>query len=172
MPSGNVRNGRTATLRHLGRGLWERMRRYGGDKGLMSVCTTLSEDREEPLRVRGGVRRSGGRGMWPSERLSVCRGSKGTARALNCAVGGQPNEGRRWDYRELQEPRELSWEVCLFILRLLSIGGIEPRDHVPKVENSFVNNKQAHNEQIFRHTFPSYYLTEAQGEAHSHYPIK
>ena len=119
MPSGNVRNGRTASLRHLGRGLWERMRRYGGDKGLMCVCMTLSEDREEPLRVRGGVRRSGGRGMWPSERLSGGRGSKRTARALNCAVGGQPNEGRRWDYRELQEPRELSREVCLFILRLL-----------------------------------------------------
>ena len=120
------------------------------------MCTTLSEDREEPLRVRGGVRRSEGKGMWPSERLSVCRGSKGTARALNCAVGGQPNEGRRWDYRELQEPRELSWEVCLFILRLLSIGSIEPRDHVPKVENSFVNNKQAHNGPIFHHSSPSY----------------
>ena len=102
----------------------------------------------------------------------VCRGSKRTARALNCAVGGQPNEGRRWDYRELQKPRELSWEVCLFILRLLSIGSIEPRDHVPKVENSFVNNKQAHNEQIFRHTSHPYPLTEAQGEAHSFYPIK
>ena len=74
MPSGNVRNGRTASLRHLERGLWERMRRYGGDKGLMCVCTTLSEDREEPLRVRGGVRRSGGRGMWPSERLSGVSG--------------------------------------------------------------------------------------------------
>ena len=36
--------------------------------------TTLSEDREEPLRVRGGVRRSGGRGMWPSERLSGVSG--------------------------------------------------------------------------------------------------
>ena len=146
MPSGNVHNGRTASLRHPGRGLWERMRRYGGEQRLdVRVRTTLSEDREEPLRVRGGVRRSGGRGMWPSERLSVCQGRERTARALNCAVGGQPNEGRRWDYRELQEPRELSWEVCLFILRLLSIESIEPRDHVPKVENSFVNNKQAHN---------------------------
>ena len=75
MPSGNVRNGRTASLRHLGRGLWERMRRYGGEQRLdVRVRTTLSEDREEPLRVRGGVRRSGGRGMWPSERLSGVSG--------------------------------------------------------------------------------------------------
>ena len=172
MPSGNVRNGRTASLRHLGRGLWERMRRYGGDKGLMCVVRPLARIGRS-LCVCVVVSAEAGEGV--CGRVSVCRmcrGSKRTARALNCAVGGQPNEGRRWDYRELQEPRELSWEVCSFILRLLSIGSIEPRDHVPKVENSFVNNKQAHNERIFRHTSHPYPLTEAQGEAHSSYPIK
>lgn len=172
MPSGNVRNGRTASLRHLVRGLWERMRRYGGDKGLMCVIRPLARIGRS-LCVCVVVSAEAGEGV--CGRVSVCRvcrGSKRTARALNCAVGGQPNEGRRWDYRELQEPRELSWEVCLFILRLLSIGSIEPRDHVPKVENSFVNNKQAHNEQIFRHTSHLYSPTEAQAEIHTSYPIK
>ena len=172
MPSGNVRNGRTASLRHLGRGLWERMRRYGGDKGLMCVVRPLARIGRS-LCVCVVVSAEAGEGV--CGRVSVCRvcrGSKRTARALNCAVGGQPNEGRRWDYRELQEPRELSWEVCLFILRLLSIGSIEPRDYVPKIENSFVNNKQAHNEQIFHHTSHPDSPTEAQGEVPPSYPIK